>query len=277
MLRRVVANFRRQDWTAVTVELVVVVIGVFLGVQAANWNQDREKDQKSAVFTARLKDDLRVEAWNYEIQIEYNKQVLANAQRAADALTGHAPLADEALLIAAYRATQLNINSRRRATYDELTSTGEIGLIRDQALRTLAMDVYTLPVVDQIERHGRESEYRRAFRMALPYEVQRALAEKCGDHIALIGDYAGIPTVLDYPCATGLAPDVVATAAAVLRKDPKFAALLQLRIADIMTDVSVMAGYFGPQMRGPLQNLREPLQRLANGKPLQADTAGAGH
>ncbi|MBS0583920.1 MAG: hypothetical protein JSS42_12540 [Proteobacteria bacterium] len=267
MLHRVVANIRRQDWTAVVVELAVVIIGVFIGVQASNWNEDREKNQKAAEFTERLKADLRVEAWNYEIQIEYNKQVLANAQRAADALTGKTPLSDEALLVAAYRATQLNINSRRRATYDELTSTGEIGLIRDQALRTLAMDVYTLPVVDQIERHARESEYRRAFRMAFPYEVQRALAETCGDHIAPIGDYAGIATVLDYPCTTGLAADVIAAAAAILKKDPKFVALLQLRIADIISDESVMAGYFGPQMRGPLQNLREPLQRLAKEKP----------
>ena len=266
MLRRVVANIRRQDWTAVVVELAVVVIGVFLGVQASNWNEDREKDRKSVEFTARLKDDLRVEAWNYEFQIEYNEQVLANAQRAVDALTGKAPLADEALLIAAYRATQLNGNSRRRATYDELTSTGEISLIRDQGLRTLAIDVYTLPVVDQIERDGRQSEYRRAFRMAFAYEIQRALAEKCGDHNVLVGDYAGIATALDYPCSTGLAPDAIAAGAATLRKDPKFVELLQLRMADIATDLGNMTDYFAPYMRGPLQNLREPLQRLAKEK-----------
>ena len=185
ILRRAVAGFRRHDWSAVAVELVVVVVGVFLGVQAANWNEDREQDKKSAVFTQRLKDDLRVEAWNYEIQIGYNRQVLANAERAADALTGKAPLPDEALLVAAYRATQFNGNSRRRATYDELTSTGEIGLIRDKDLRTLAMDVYTQPQIEQIDRHGQESEYRKAFRMALPWQLQRTLLERCGDHVVL--------------------------------------------------------------------------------------------
>ncbi|MBS0569780.1 MAG: hypothetical protein JSS28_04185 [Proteobacteria bacterium] len=260
MLRRVIAHLRRQDWTAVAIELVVVVAGVFIGVQASNWNADRETNQKAAIFTERLKADLRVEAWNYEAQIGYNEQVLVNAKRAADALTGKTPLADEALLIAAYRATQFNGNSRRRATYDELTSTGEIGLIRDQSLRALAMDVYTQPQIDQIDRHGQESEYRKAFRMAFSYQVQQALQDKCGDHVVVVGDYAGIAQSLDYPCTTGLDPATIAASAAVLRQDPRFTALLNLRITDIATDVSNLTVYFASYMR-------DPLRRLAKEKP----------
>ncbi len=142
ILRRAIRNLQAQDWTAVLVELVVVVLGVFIGVQASNWNSDAETERKSAVFTERLKSDLRIEAWGYEMQVGYYGQVLRNATAADDALTGKSPLSDEALLIAAYRATQYNSYIRRRATYDELTSTGEIGLIRDDTLRTLAMYHY---------------------------------------------------------------------------------------------------------------------------------------
>ncbi len=35
ILRRITANFRRQDWMAFGIELVVVVLGVFIGVQAS--------------------------------------------------------------------------------------------------------------------------------------------------------------------------------------------------------------------------------------------------
>ena len=41
ILRRVSANFRRQDWTAIGIELVIIVIGVFLGMQVSNWNAAR--------------------------------------------------------------------------------------------------------------------------------------------------------------------------------------------------------------------------------------------
>lgn len=34
ILRRITASFRRQDWTAVVAERVIVVLGVFIGPQA---------------------------------------------------------------------------------------------------------------------------------------------------------------------------------------------------------------------------------------------------
>jgi hypothetical protein len=260
MLRRIIANVRRQDWTAVAIELVVVVIGVFIGLQASNWNEDRETDQKAAVFTSRLKADLREEAWGYEMQIGYFRQTQANAKRAVDALTGKTPLSDEALLIATYRATQFNGNTRRRATYDELTSTGEMGLIRDAALRDLAMRVYTEPVIDQITRDGRDSEYRKAFRRIIPYDVQLALADKCGDRVVLPGDYEGIAQVLDYPCSTGLAPASIEAADATLRKDPRIIPLLQAQVVDIATNIANLSVYFR-------NTIRDPLRRLAKQEP----------
>ena len=40
ILCRIAAHFRRQDWTAVFIELIVVVVGVFIGVQASNWSEE---------------------------------------------------------------------------------------------------------------------------------------------------------------------------------------------------------------------------------------------
>ncbi|MCC7097394.1 MAG: hypothetical protein IT472_09480 [Thermomonas sp.] len=249
------AKLKRQDWVAVAIELVVLVLGVFLGVQATNWNSAREENQRSAMYTARLKEDLRVEAWNLEAQIGYNEQVLANAERAADALSGKVPLADEALLVAAYRASQYLDNQHRRATFDELISTGEIGLIRDPSLRTLAVDVYTQPQVEQIAHGGRQSEFRRMFRMAVPFRVQQVIAASCGDRELLLGDYARIRGMLDYPCTTTLDPASIAASAAILRGDPRILAMLQLRIAELSTDIDGLTGYLSVFIRKPLQRL----------------------
>jgi hypothetical protein len=260
ILRRLTANFRRQDWSAVVIELVVVIVGVFIGLQASNWNEQRETDQKAAVFSERLRADLREEAWGYEVQVGYFNQVLANAKRAAGALAGELPLSDEALLISAYRATQFNSYTRRRATYDELTSTGEISLVRDAALRELAMRVYTEPMMDDIVHSAQAAEYRKAFRMALPYEVQQTLADKCGDHIVPVGNYDAIAKVLDYPCSTGLAPATIAASDEILKKDPRLLSLLRLRIADIKTDLGNMTVYYA-------HDIREPLRRIGARKP----------
>ena len=96
MFHQVIANLRRRDWTTVAIDLLVVVVGVFIGVQASNWNAERETNLKAVDFSERLKSDLREEAWGYDLQISYYGEVLDNARRAADALSGRASLSDEA-------------------------------------------------------------------------------------------------------------------------------------------------------------------------------------
>jgi hypothetical protein len=255
MIKRIFHNVRKQDWTAVIIELVVVIVGVFIGVEVSNWNGDFETDRKSDLFTSRLKADLREEAWGYELQVGYFEQVLRNATAAEDALAGRASLSDEALLIAAYRASQYNAYIRRRATYDELTSTGEIGLIRDAGLRELAMRTSSAEVFNEIIDNSRGSEFRRVFRKAIPRDVQTALNAHCGDHLVPIGDYAAIDKVLDYPCETTLAPTAVASSAATLRADPNFAAALRLRIADLGTDLGNLTWYYKDDLRARLRAL----------------------
>jgi len=233
--RRVIENLKKQQWTAAGIELVIVVLGVFIGLQVSNWNQERISARQAANFAERLKADLREEDWGYQLQIAYNHEVLANANRAAGALEGTNTMSDEALLVSAYRATQYKQRLRRRSTYDELISTGTIGLIRDQTLRDTAMRLYNIPTIDNVAREGLQSRYREAFRMTLPNDVQRVLAKNCGDRYIETGDYAAITGSLDYPCTTGLSAEAITQGAKDLRSNPNLLPALRLRIADIET------------------------------------------
>lgn len=240
ILRRVVDHLKLQHWTAIGIELLIVILGVFIGTQVSNWNQERAANQQGAVFTEHLKEDLREEDWGYQVMVQYNREVLANAERTVDALDGTVPMPDEAMLISAYRATQYKQKLRRRATYDELISTGAIGLIRDRTLRDTAMRVYNVPTIDNMVREGMQSRYREAFRMSLPTAAQRTIARNCGDRFVKVGDYEGIANTLDYPCQTGLAEDAIRSAASALRSNASLVPLLRLRIADIETRLSDM-------------------------------------
>ena len=250
ILRRIILHVRRQEWTAIAIDLVIVVVGVFIGIQVSNWNQARVTDQQAASFTEHLKEDLREEDWGYQLMLVYHRDVLANANIAVAALVGETPVSDEALLVSAYRATQYKNKLRRRATYDELVSTGTIGLIRDRALRDTAMRVYNMPTIENMVREGMQSRYREAFRMTLPNGVQRALGKHCGDRPAAIGDYAALPGILHYECRTGLPEAVIADAAARLRANDALVPLLRLRIADIETRLGDMTGNNRPIMEG---------------------------
>jgi hypothetical protein len=235
LLRRVIEHVREQNWSAIAIDFVIVVVGVFIGIQVSNWNGQRATDRQAALFTVNLEADLREEAWRYQFLIEYNLDVLAAAETAVDALVGTAPLSDEALLVSAYRATQYRAAAQRRATYDELISTGTIGLIGDAALRETAMRVYTISTFENLTREALESGYRKAFRMAVANDVQRALNRDCGDRPVVAGDYHGFTGIIDYACELGLPGAQVAEAASALRASSSLVPLLRLRIADLDT------------------------------------------
>ncbi|MGB7740458.1 MAG: hypothetical protein WBM03_15210 [Steroidobacteraceae bacterium] len=249
-LRRLMEHVRKLEWTAIGIELVIVIVGVFIGMQVSNWNVEREARQRGALFAERLKADLREEAWYYQLQIEYSRDVLANAERAVNALSGQSTDSDEALLVSAYRATQYRQKARRRATYDELVSTGTLGLIKSQTLRNTALQVYNFPTLDNVAREGMQSRYREAFRMTLPNDVQRALGRNCGDRFVRAGDYKGLDDVIDYPCRTGLPADAIDEAVRMLHANDALVPLLRLRIADLETRLVDLTGNNRDVMQG---------------------------
>ncbi|MEO8161035.1 MAG: hypothetical protein ABI588_06420 [Arenimonas sp.] len=235
ILRRLSKSLREQNWTAIWIEFVLLVVGVFLGIQVSNWNADRESQTKSAVFTERLKADLRAEGWRYQFLLAYYRNVHDATEAAADALSGKAPLSNEAFLVNAYRATQYKQGASTRATFDELISTGNIGLIKDRQLLGFAVRAYGLSTIDNTVKEGIESPYRKLFRMTVPNDVQRTLARQCGDRYIKPGDYRGFDHVLGYPCRTGLPEASIDAAVSALRADPETLRFLRLRVADLET------------------------------------------
>ncbi len=47
ILRRLATSIRKQDWFAVVIETLIVVLGVFLGLQVNNWNEARQSSPVS--------------------------------------------------------------------------------------------------------------------------------------------------------------------------------------------------------------------------------------
>ena len=54
ILRRLADSIRRQDWFVVLLEIFIVVVGVFIGIEVANWNEARQAQQEEVKVFARL-------------------------------------------------------------------------------------------------------------------------------------------------------------------------------------------------------------------------------
>jgi hypothetical protein len=235
LLRRVIKHFRHQEWTAIVIDFVIVVVGVFVGIQVSNWNQAQSDNRLGEELAERLRADLLVEAWNYASLIEYLADVQSNTDKALAGLQGTSEISDEQLLIAAYRATQYNAGTTQRTTYDELISTGKIGFITDKTLVNAATLIYETLELDQLLNEGVDSAYRETFRKTLPVEIQDSVSQLCGDRFVRTGDFNRIKNRLNYPCTTDLSPQQFELAVNKLRGNPAILENLRLRAMNVRT------------------------------------------
>jgi len=243
ILSRVIHHVKNQQWTAVFLDFVIVVAGVFIGVQLGNWNEARVERVAAAKFHERLLADMQTEAVNYEYLEAYYRAVKDAAETTYRSLDGDIDLSDAQLLVNAFRASQYNWMERHRATFDELVASGNLDLIADTRLRTSVAGYYGATFLEEIAQDSKHSEYRAAFRKIVPPDLQLALTEQCGDK-QVEGAWTGTFT-LDYPCKLDWPEEAVASAASALRSDDALVPLLRLRIANLASmNFTMESNYF---------------------------------
>lgn len=80
ILHRLAVRLKQQDWAAVTIEFLLVVAGVFVGIQVANWNEERKDRALDAAYVARIAEDVRsdVAELNEVIRVSAVRMALLN-------------------------------------------------------------------------------------------------------------------------------------------------------------------------------------------------------
>jgi hypothetical protein len=136
LLRRVIAHVKAQNWTAVALDFVIVVVGVFIGIQVANWNAARADRQTERVILKRLESDF---AHIVEIEGHYLATVedaVSGADALLDQATNRALPEDKARLCAAMDPSRaFRPAPPPSATYEQLVANGDMRLIADEPLR----------------------------------------------------------------------------------------------------------------------------------------------
>lgn len=133
ILRRLASGLRRQDWTTVFIELLVVVVGLLLGLELNNWAHD-------------LKDRRLIDAYYDQLILDLESDV-ATGERGVSQAEHHAAMgelvyrvatdgdvdgvSDEELAIALVVAGYTERPLITRHTYEELISTGSLRLIKN--------------------------------------------------------------------------------------------------------------------------------------------------
>jgi len=143
---RLAEALKRQDWVAVSIELLVVVVGVLVAL----WlNQSVERRQTRALehtYLLRLKEDLQMEQEETQHFTRIARDRLA-AVSLLDTLATNPlmPLKDSRAVVCALATVSWgSFPPIHNISYDELQSTGRTSLIRSVALRRALAEHYAM-------------------------------------------------------------------------------------------------------------------------------------
>lgn len=178
LLRRVIEHLKRQEWTAIAIDFVIVVVGVFIGIQVANWNEARVNDARASGYLERIHNDLEADLSNYRNRMQFWAAVSDYGRKGlAYADTGRTGgMKGWDLLLAYFQASQVAEFVTTGTTYEELKSAGELGLITNIDLRNALGTYYTNAGNPTLTTRP---AYRENVRGVIPLDVQLYIWTHC--------------------------------------------------------------------------------------------------
>tara|TARA_R110002124_G_scaffold227476_1_gene392726 strand:+ start:303 stop:1031 length:729 start_codon:yes stop_codon:yes gene_type:complete len=137
ILRRLTKHVRDQNWFAVGLDFVIVVIGVFVGMQVSNWNDAHQTQSERQLVETRLLSDFVLMHEDVVRAAEGHEAVLESLHTLRHAIErGEAlPEEDSAIKHALGRGFSYQSSIHRSGTFLELLSSGRMDLISNEALR----------------------------------------------------------------------------------------------------------------------------------------------
>lgn len=143
ILSRVIEHVKHQNWTAIGIDFVIVVLGVFIGIQVSNWNAARHERTEQHQVDDRLRNDFQGLDKALSVGLAWQEKVILSLATLKTAIDRGKALEseDEAIKYALAYGRAYPSFERKSATYNELVSSGKLNLIRDDALRN-ALAVY---------------------------------------------------------------------------------------------------------------------------------------
>ena len=228
ILRSVTKHVRDQNWFAIFIDLLIVVFGVFIGIQVSNWNEARAGEKQAEILLNRIYADVYNDILTVNAELEYQAVVRIYAMTAVDALNDENAVSDEQFVIAAYQATQVNGVWSNRATYNEMVSTGQINLIKDEDLKVNIFGYFSVDFSQTLQA-TKLAPYREFIRGHIPVAIQDAIKVQCGDLVIEVANT--FASLLPLTCDLSFSDDVLSDAAVLLRSLPDMLYKLQFQIA----------------------------------------------
>jgi len=132
-----ISKFKLQKWSETALEFLLIVVGVFVGIQIDSWNEDRKERIEELEYLNRLYADISTSIERNQSQLDF---MLSQGDSAGLVLRSlqacHLPLDErDKYATGLYQMGKLFPGYLTRGTINELHSTGKMTVIQNVALR----------------------------------------------------------------------------------------------------------------------------------------------
>ena len=234
ILRRASENIRNENWFGVAIEFVLVVLGVFFGILAANWNEERLAKRETAELLNQVDDQMAAFVVYIDSLDDYYRSAGRYGDRAIAGWRGDPSVSDAEFVIAAYQASQISGVGNNSGTWAAILGAENLRDIDDPLIRHNLSAVMTFDYA-LVDLRSVATRYREEVRKTVPHEIQSAIRARCNDR--LVGSRLSLPE----RCDIKIDPQTAREAAAALRARPELVGELQWHRAAVANQVTQAA------------------------------------
>jgi hypothetical protein len=182
---------------AALIELAIVIAGILIALAVSNWNENRLDQDRAAHFLQRIHGDLLTDRRNIDTTLAFWTRVAHYGDIAIASGESGRPAEGPVwnTVLAWYQASQTMPYTATDTTFEEMRSSGDLGLIADETLRAALAEFYRQSSekgLGRILQH--DPAYRTQIRAITPWATQRYIWEHCFSESSYFGQ-----TLVDCP------------------------------------------------------------------------------
>ena len=185
IIRKLADAIRQQNWFTVVLEILIVVIGLFIGLQVDDWNQRRIDRSSEAVYLQELLEDFEANRTSLERSTERLESILRNMNALLRQSVMDEPDWTIAQLNEAFSSTQdMPTFIAVVRTYTNLTGSGDLRLISNRELKNDLAQYFAASDLTVLIQNTHEMELVSTFQ---PYiieylDYQAVYEQRLDDH-----------------------------------------------------------------------------------------------
>lgn len=152
IIKRIASSFKKQDWFVTTIEVLIVVIGIFLGLQVNEWNDARKASNDGQLYLVNLKKDFSTSVDRIDSALSSKELIKNNLLQLAALEPKDFESFDEEVLdkLILQGLFSTGVHIIERDLYSNMKSMGKFSLIKSEELQNQIITVHSQKTLHQL-------------------------------------------------------------------------------------------------------------------------------